>query len=61
MVILGSFSPVLHKIIGCGYQLEAACCCALNMFLWRNKKNVFTSPMLDATGCYPQHMFLWRS
>ena len=44
MVILGQFSPVLHKNISCGYSLEMPRGGASNkhpqhMFLWRNRKN----------------------
>ena len=44
MIIMGSFSLVLHQKICCGYSLEAPRRGASNeypehMFLWRNKKN----------------------
>ena len=44
MIILGYFSPVLHKNVCCGYAIEAPQWGTSNeypqhMFLWRNKKN----------------------
>ena len=34
MIIMGQFSPILHKNICCGYSLEVP-----RLFLGRNKKN----------------------
>ena len=44
MIIMGSYSQVLHKNICCGYSLEAPQRGASNeypqdMILWKNKKN----------------------
>ena len=39
MIILGYFSPILHKNVCCGYSLEAPNEYPQRMSLWRNKKN----------------------
>ena len=44
VIIMGQFSPVLHKNICCGYSFEVSHWGTSNeypqrMFLWRNKKN----------------------
>ena len=55
MIIMGSFSPVLHTNICCGYSLEAPRRGASNeypqhMFLLRNKKNYpIIIPLLQCT------------
>ena len=67
MINVGSFSPVLHKNICCGYSLETPHRSAANkypqcMFLWRNKKKYQTlflnKSYVHIHGKYAKFLFI---